>query len=109
MKFAAACRWPLAGRGGRAGCLGNMHQARFGTEVRFGDSSKSGPEIVIEFEPSEENVRPAMPLLRAMFARISRHHTSDGLFREATRQIRGLTGFDRAMKSIVIDEDGSSG
>jgi light-regulated signal transduction histidine kinase (bacteriophytochrome) len=67
---------------------------------------QSGPEIVIEFEPSEENVRPPMPLLRAMFARISRHHTSDALFREATRQIRGLTGFDRVMV-YRFDEDGA--
>ncbi|PWC36342.1 HWE histidine kinase domain-containing protein [Azospirillum sp. TSO35-2] len=58
----------------------------------------SGSTIVIEAEPSEGEGPPdSGSLLRSMIARVQSAPGLDGFCREAARQMRALTGFDRVM------------
>lgn len=58
----------------------------------------SGSTIVIEAEPSEgEGPQDSGSLLRSMIARVQNARGFDGFCREAARQMRALTGFDRVM------------
>ncbi|MBP2299413.1 HWE histidine kinase domain-containing protein [Azospirillum picis] len=58
----------------------------------------SGSTIVIEAEPSEgEGPQDSGSLLRSMIARIQNTRGFDAFCREAARQMRALTGFDRVM------------
>jgi light-regulated signal transduction histidine kinase (bacteriophytochrome) len=67
---------------------------------------QSGSETVIEFEPSEPQEIAALPTLRTVFNRLERHVNQRELCRDAARQVRALTGFDRVMV-YRFDEDGS--
>ncbi|MET1027421.1 MAG: HWE histidine kinase domain-containing protein, partial [Dongiaceae bacterium] len=58
---------------------------------------RSGREIVLEFEPSGGESRAALSTLRAMLARVERHQAPEAVYKEATRQIAALTGFERVM------------
>lgn len=65
----------------------------------------SGQKIVIEVEPSvSENLNSAN-LVRSMVGRLQQT-TGDTFFRQAARQMRALTGFDRVMV-YRFDHDGS--
>jgi len=66
---------------------------------------QSGREFVLEFELSRGENSPNQASLRAMVARVE-HARSDHIFREAARQVRALTGFDRVMV-YRFDEDGA--
>ncbi|BAU88780.1 response regulator receiver modulated GAF sensor protein [Methylorubrum populi] len=57
----------------------------------------SGPAIVIEAEPSEPEHLSAGNLVRSMVGRLQQTAGYDPLCREAARQMRALTGFDRVM------------
>lgn len=58
----------------------------------------SGSTIVIEAEPSEgEGPQDSGSLLRSMIARVQNTRGFDAFCREAARQMRALTGFDRVM------------
>ena len=67
---------------------------------------QSGIETIIEFEPSETQETAALPTLRTVFNRLERHVDQQDLCRDAARQVRALTGFDRVMV-YRFDEDGS--
>lgn len=67
---------------------------------------QSGIETIIEFEPSETQETAALPTLRTVFNRLERHVGQQELCRDAARQVRALTGFDRVMV-YRFDEDGS--
>ena len=67
---------------------------------------QSGPEIIIEFEPSEAQETAALPTLRSVFNRLERHVNQHDLCRDAARQVRALSGFDRVMV-YRFDDDGS--
>ncbi len=57
-----------------------------------------GELLVIEAEPSAEpGGNEAASLVRAMAARLSKTSTLISFLRDAARQIRGITGFDRVM------------
>ena len=58
---------------------------------------QSGLETVLEFEPSENSETPALATLRTVFNRLERHASPRDLCRDAARQVRALTGFDRVM------------
>ncbi len=67
----------------------------------------SGSAIVIEAEPSEgEGPQESGSLLRSMIARVQNTRGFDAFCREAARQMRALTGFDRVMV-YRFAEDGS--
>ena len=66
----------------------------------------SGQSIVIEAEPSEHEATTPMALVRSMTARLQSSAGVDKLLREAARQVRALTGFDRVMV-YRFDQDGS--
>ncbi len=57
----------------------------------------AGREAVLEFEPSAKESHTHVSLLRSIIARLERHKSSAALFREAARQVRALTGFERVM------------
>lgn len=58
----------------------------------------SGQSIVIEAEPSEpEGELDTGSMVRAMIGRLQRSSDLDACCREAARQMRSLTGFDRVM------------
>ncbi|MEX6507029.1 HWE histidine kinase domain-containing protein [Jiella sp. M17.18] len=58
----------------------------------------SGNSIVIEAEPASEDraVNPGT-LVKSMIGRIQRCETLDQIYNESVRQLRAVTGFDRAM------------
>ena len=58
---------------------------------------RSGDEIVVEFEQDSGEPCPAPTAMRAIIARVERYRAPAAVFREAARQIRALTGFDRVM------------
>jgi light-regulated signal transduction histidine kinase (bacteriophytochrome)/ActR/RegA family two-component response regulator len=58
---------------------------------------RSGDEIVLEFEETGGEPPPSPAVLRGMMDKIARHRDMDAVFREAARQVRALTGFDRVM------------
>ncbi|WP_395459431.1 HWE histidine kinase domain-containing protein [Azospirillum melinis] len=65
----------------------------------------SGSTIVIEAEPSEgEGPQDSGSLLRSMIARVQNTRGFDGFCREAARQMRALTGFDRVMVYRFADD-----
>ncbi len=67
---------------------------------------QSGLEIILEFEPSEDQATSPLTTLRTVFARLERHVSQRDLCRDAARQVRALTGFDRVM-IYRFDEDGA--
>jgi light-regulated signal transduction histidine kinase (bacteriophytochrome) len=67
---------------------------------------QSGRETILEFEPAEEQQVSALATLRTVFNRLERHSTQADLCRDAARQVRALTGFDRVMIYRFAD-DGS--
>ncbi|HEX3399573.1 MAG TPA: HWE histidine kinase domain-containing protein [Acetobacteraceae bacterium] len=67
---------------------------------------QSGLETIMEFEPSEEQEASALATVRTVFNRLERHVNQQDLCRDAARQVRALTGFDRVMV-YRFDEDGS--
>ena len=68
---------------------------------------RSGDWIVVEAEPSvDENKFDAASSTRTMISRLQSPVTVLELCREAARQVRALTGFDRVM-IYRFDEDGS--
>jgi light-regulated signal transduction histidine kinase (bacteriophytochrome) len=57
-----------------------------------------GEGIVFEGEPAGLDSRiDAASLVRSMVARLSKHVSLDGFHRDAARQVRAITGFDRVM------------
>ena len=66
----------------------------------------SGNETIIEFEPSVGANGPPLSILRSMIARVERQTSMRFIYREAARQVRALTGFDRVMV-YRFDEDGA--
>lgn len=68
----------------------------------------AGSMIVLEGEPSSLDERmEAASLVRAMVARLSTQQTLQAFHRDAARQIRVLTGFDRVM--IYRFDEGGAG
>ncbi|MCF8477750.1 MAG: GAF domain-containing protein [Pseudolabrys sp.] len=67
---------------------------------------QSGQEIVLEFMPSGAGTASPLPTLQGMVGRIGRNKSTAALLKEAARQVRGLTGFDRVMV-YRFDEDGA--
>jgi light-regulated signal transduction histidine kinase (bacteriophytochrome) len=67
---------------------------------------QSGLETIMEFEPSEKQEASALATLRTVFNRLERHVNQRDLCRDAARQVRALTGFNRVM-IYRFDEDGS--
>ena len=63
----------------------------------------SGRETVLEFESAGQRHAP-LSVLRSMLARVERQTTSRSIYREAARQIRALTGFDRVMVYRFADD-----
>jgi len=57
----------------------------------------AGDVIVIEAEPATVDTGDAALLVRSMMSRLRQAAGMPGLFREAARQIRALTAFDRVM------------
>jgi light-regulated signal transduction histidine kinase (bacteriophytochrome) len=73
--------------------LGLVPGKRFDIAVHYADAM-----IVLEGEPSIADERlEAASLVRAMMARLSMRETVEAFHRDAARQIRVLTGFDRVM------------
>ncbi|MFC3126572.1 HWE histidine kinase domain-containing protein [Pseudoroseomonas globiformis] len=67
----------------------------------------SGDLIVLEGEPSDlEDALEAGTTVRGMIARLHQAEGFEGICREAVRQIRGLTGFNRVML-YRFDHDGA--
>jgi light-regulated signal transduction histidine kinase (bacteriophytochrome)/ActR/RegA family two-component response regulator len=66
----------------------------------------SGREAVMEFEPAPAGGADASALLRMMVSRMQTRTTLAALQREAVRQIRAITGFDRVMV-YRFDDEGS--
>jgi len=64
----------------------------------------SGRETVIEFESSTGQLPAPLSVLRSMLARVERQTDSRSIYREATRQVRALTGFDRVMLYRFADD-----
>lgn len=67
---------------------------------------QSGREVVLEFEPSSSEVTLSLATLRGMVARVERQILPEAMYREAARQVRALTGFDRVMV-YRFDHDGA--
>jgi light-regulated signal transduction histidine kinase (bacteriophytochrome) len=67
---------------------------------------QSGREVILEFEPSGGEPTAPLAVLRTMALRVERQATLAGVYREVSRQVRGLTGFDRVMV-YRFDEDGA--
>jgi light-regulated signal transduction histidine kinase (bacteriophytochrome) len=65
-----------------------------------------GRETVLEFEPTVGKLPAPLSLLRSMLARVERQTEARAIFREAARQVRALTSFDRVMV-YRFAEDGS--
>ena len=67
----------------------------------------SGQSIIIEAEPSEpDSELDVGSMVRAMIGRLQRTPDFDSCCREAARQLRSLTGFDRVM-IYRFDRDGA--
>jgi len=67
---------------------------------------QSGHETILEFEPAEDLQTSALATLRTVFSRLERHVDQRDLCRDAARQVRALTGFDRVM-IYRFNDDGS--
>jgi light-regulated signal transduction histidine kinase (bacteriophytochrome) len=66
---------------------------------------RSGDEFVLEFETETGEPCPAPTAVRAIIAQVERHRSLASVYREAARQVRALTGFDRVML-YRFDPDG---
>lgn len=67
----------------------------------------TGATIVIDAEPStEESELNSSDFVRSMLERLRHTVTFEAMFREAARQIKALTGFDRVMV-YRFDDDGA--
>ena len=66
----------------------------------------SGREIVIEAEPAEAGSRDSGMVMRTMIGRLNAAQSIEEYTREACRQIRAFTGFDRVM-AYRFEQDGS--
>jgi light-regulated signal transduction histidine kinase (bacteriophytochrome) len=64
----------------------------------------SGRETVLEFERSMGRLPAPLSVLRSMLARVERQTDFRSIHREAARQIRALTGFDRVMVYRFADD-----
>lgn len=64
----------------------------------------SGRETVIEFESATGQRHAPLSVLRSMLARVERQTAFRSVYREAARQIRALTGFDRVMVYRFADD-----
>lgn len=85
----------------------------FGVRLRTGGGlfdiaiHRSGQTIQIDAEPHlDETEINASDFVRAMLSRLRHTVSYDGFFREAARQIKALTGFDRVM-IYRFDPDGA--
>jgi light-regulated signal transduction histidine kinase (bacteriophytochrome)/CheY-like chemotaxis protein len=58
---------------------------------------RSGHETVLEFEQTRGESTMAPTALRGIMARVERHPSLPAVFREAARQMRALTRYDRVM------------
>ena len=58
---------------------------------------QTGSETVMEFEPSVDSPLETTATLKSILSRIEKHQTQQDLCREAARQVRAMTGFDRVM------------
>lgn len=67
---------------------------------------QSGAEFVLEFEETAGETDAVIALLRSMIVRVEQHRSQPSLFREAARQVRALTQFDRVMV-YHFDDDGA--
>ena len=56
-----------------------------------------GRETVLEFEKTVGQVPAPLSVLRSMLARVEKQKDARTIYREAARQVRALTGFDRVM------------
>lgn len=66
----------------------------------------SGQSIVLEAEPSDHEPMNAVSTVRSMIARLQKAVYPEAFRREAVRQMRALTGFDRVML-YQFAQDGS--
>lgn len=66
----------------------------------------SGGEFVIEAEPASDNGAEAGNLMRTFTGRLRQAETTQAFLREAARQVKSLTGFDRVMV-YRFDDTGS--
>ena len=57
----------------------------------------SGPLVIVEAEPSEHEPLNSGNLVQSMISRLQRTRGTEAFEREAVRQMRALTGFDRVM------------
>jgi len=64
----------------------------------------SGGETVLEFEPATSSRHAPLSVLRSMLARVEHQTNPQSIYREAARQIRALTGFDRVMVYRFSDD-----
>lgn len=85
----------------------------FGVELRDGGSAFdvavhfSGPYCILDAEPSTtEDALNASDFVRAMLTRLRHTATFEAFCREAARQMKALTGFDRVMV-YRFDPDGA--
>ncbi len=67
----------------------------------------SGDEFVIEAEPASDNGAEAGNLMRTFTGRLRQSETTQAFLREAARQVKTLTGFDRVM--VYRFDDAGSG
>jgi len=94
-----------------AGGMGIVERL-YGQRLRPGGSRfdvaihQSGREVILEFEPSGGEPAAPLAILRTMALRVERQATLAAVYREVSRQVRGLTGFDRVMV-YRFDEDGA--
>ncbi|BEV00264.1 GAF domain-containing protein [Novosphingobium olei] len=66
----------------------------------------SGEEFVVEAEPASSNAAEAGNPMRTFTGRLRQAETTQSFLREAARQVKSLTGFDRVMV-YRFDESGS--
>ncbi|MCW1383394.1 GAF domain-containing protein [Novosphingobium sp. KCTC 2891] len=67
----------------------------------------SGDDFVIEAEPATESAAEAGNLIRSFTGRLRQTETMPGFLREAARQVKAMTGFDRVM--VYRFDDAGSG
>ena len=66
----------------------------------------SGAHIIIEAEPGEDQAGDTTGMLKSMIGRLDMTPDLNAFFREGTRQVRALLGYDRVMV-YRFDADGS--
>ncbi|MGA1798980.1 HWE histidine kinase domain-containing protein [Sphingomonas sp. 4RDLI-65] len=89
----------LAGLSGNNGTE-RLYGVRLTTDRRLFDLAMhySGDVLILEGEPcSSDQPAEAATLVRSMMARLQVHSAMPAFLRDAARQVRAITGFDRAM------------